>query len=206
MTLAPTGEYDRAEAIARQALAGAEQAGDRLAAGYALHALSAVSFYRREPVARIEYIDRALSLVEMDPQATDLRLLLLSNKAFHLSNQDLQAEAIAAARQALALAERAGTPRLQQVRSGLANLHFEAGEWDDALAELEQASAVVGAADQRLMIHGMWALIAGHRGDRETAARHLRAVDDVDLSVAPHVGFVSGCCWRGRWPPSRTAA
>ncbi len=185
MTIAPTGDYDRAEVSALQALATAEQTGDRLAAGYALHALSNISFYRRRPVARIEYIDRALSLVEMDSQATDLRLLLLGNKAFHLSNHDLRAEAIATARQALALAEQAGTPRVPRVRSELGLLHFEMGEWDDALAELEQASAAAGSADERLVTNGMWALIAGHRGDREAAARHLRAVDDVDLSVAP---------------------
>jgi DNA-binding CsgD family transcriptional regulator len=35
------------------------------------------------------------------------------------------------------------------------------------------------------MVHGMRALIAGHRGDRETAARHLHAADEVDLSVVP---------------------
>jgi DNA-binding CsgD family transcriptional regulator len=185
MILSAAGDYDEAEAIAREALAGAEQSGDRLAAGYALQALSAVSYYRREPAARLEYINRALSLVEMNPQATDLRLLLLGNKFFYLSSEGLQAEAIATARQALVLAERAGTPHLQQVRYGLALLHFDAGEWDDALAELEQASTIAGAAGPRLMVHGMWALIAGHRGDREAAAGHLRAVDDVDLSVVP---------------------
>jgi DNA-binding CsgD family transcriptional regulator/tetratricopeptide (TPR) repeat protein len=189
MTVVTAGEFDRAEVIARQALTGAEETGDQLAAGYALHVLSNVSFHRREPVARLEYIDRALTLVDMDPQATDLRLLLLWNKAFHLSNQDLQAEAIATARQALALAERAGTPRVPRVRYALAHLHFDVGEWDDALAELEQASAAigsatVGSAEIRLQVHGMLALIAGHRGDRETAARHLRAVAGADLSIA----------------------
>jgi hypothetical protein len=94
MTLNSTGMYDRAEDTARQALAEAGQAGDRLAAGYALHVLSSVSFYRREPAARLEYIDRALSLVEMDPQATDLRLLLLANKVFHLTDHDRRAEAM----------------------------------------------------------------------------------------------------------------
>ena len=184
MTLNSTGKYDQAEAAARQALAEAEQAGDRLAAGYALHALSNVGYYRREPDARQEYNDRALSLVEMDPQATDLRLLLFGNKISRLSNQDRSAEAIATARQALALAERAGTPRVHRARAGLANLHFLSGEWDDALAELEQASAAaVGSIDMRLEIHGMWAVIAGHRGDWEAVTRHLRAVDHVDLSV-----------------------
>ena len=32
----------------------------------------------------LEHIDRALSLVETDPQATDLRLLLLGNRVFQL--------------------------------------------------------------------------------------------------------------------------
>jgi DNA-binding CsgD family transcriptional regulator len=192
MTLNATSQYDRAEVTARQALAEAEQAGDRLAAGYALHALATVSFNRRQEAERLEYIDRALTLIEMDPQATDLRLVLLTNKAFHLSDTDRQVEAIAMARQALALAERAGTPRVHVVRSTLGELHLEAGEWDDALAELDPAPAAVGTVSQRLRIHGMWALIAGHRGDRETAARHLRAVDDdehlsVDLSPANSV-------------------
>ncbi len=86
MTLNALGEIDRGEVAARQALAEAEQAGDRLAAGYALHALSSVSYYRRQEAARLEYLDRALSLTEMDPQATDLRLLLLTNKAIYLTN------------------------------------------------------------------------------------------------------------------------
>ncbi len=183
MTFISTGDYDRAEAVARQALAEAEQGGDRLAAGYALHDLASVSFYRRQEAPRREYIDRALTLVEMDPQATDLRLLLLTNRAGYLSNQDRQAEAIAAARQALALAERAGTPRVHVVRSMLGYLHFETGEWDDALAELEQAPADSGPVNVRLAIHGTIALIAGHRGHWETAARHLRVVDDENLTV-----------------------
>jgi DNA-binding CsgD family transcriptional regulator len=183
MALTSKGEYDRAEVVARQALAAAE-GGDRLAAGYALHALSNVSFHRLEETQRLEYIDRALSMIEMDPQATDLRLLLLGNKTFHLSSLDRPAEAMAMARQAVALAERAGTPRIHRVQIGLANLHFDAGEWDDALAELEQASAA-GSAVTRVMINGMRALIAGHRGDRDTAARLLREVDDLRSGVPP---------------------
>ncbi len=181
ITLNTTGRYDQAEVAAREALAEAEEAGDRLSAAYALHALATVSFSRRQEAARLEYIDRALALIEMDPQATDLRLLLLGNKAFHLSDTDRHAEAIVMARQALALAERAGTPRLHMVRSTLGELHLEAGEWDDALSELD--AAPVAAIIQQLRIHGMRALIAVHRGDRETAARHLRTVDDENLTV-----------------------
>jgi len=191
MTLNALGEIDRAEVVARQALAEAEQAGDRLAAGYALSALASVSYYRGQEAARLEYLDRALSLTEMDPQATDLRLLLLTNKAGHLANLGRLAEAIATVRQALALAERAGTPRVHGVRSRFGGVHFESGEWDDALAELEQAPAGSGPVSMRLVTHGLIALIAAHRGDRETVARHLRVVDDENLTVGVFRGYAS---------------
>jgi DNA-binding CsgD family transcriptional regulator len=184
MALVSAGEVDRAEVEARRALAEAEQAGDRIAAGYALHALGSVSSARWQTGVRLEYIDRALSLTEMDPQATDLRLLLLTNKASYLANQDRQADAIATARQALALAEQAGTPRVLAVRSTLGDLHFESGEWDDALAELEQAPVGIGPVNMRLWIHATIALIAAHRADWETAIGHLRAVDDENLTAS----------------------
>jgi DNA-binding CsgD family transcriptional regulator len=180
-----TGDTDPAEVIARQALAGAEQAGDRLAAGYALYAQSIVSFYRREQAEMLDYTDRALSLTEMDPQASDLRLVLLTNKALKLSEIDQHAAALAPAREALALAERTGATRIHVIRGALAILYFDTGDWDDALAELDQASAAVEQAYLRQMVHGMFALIAGHRGDRETAARHLRLFDDTGIDSDP---------------------
>jgi DNA-binding CsgD family transcriptional regulator/tetratricopeptide (TPR) repeat protein len=185
ITLNLTGEVDQGERVAGQALAEAEQAGDRLAAGYALHALYLVSAFRREQAAMLEFCDRGLSLIEMDPQATDLRLLLLGNKALKLSEVDRQAEAIATARQALRLAERTGAPRIHVIRGALAILYFDTGEWDDALAELDQASAAVDQAYTRQLVHGLFALIAGHRGDRGTAAERLRLINDSDLDSSP---------------------
>ncbi len=176
-----TGDTDPTEVIARQALSGAEQAGDRLAAAYALYALSLVSFYRREQAEMLDYTDRALSLTEMDPQASDLRLMLLTNKALKLSEIDRHAEALVPARQALELAERTGATRIHVIRGALAILYFDTGEWDDALAELAQASAAVDQAYLRQLVHGMFALIAGHRADRETAATHLRLLKDSDI-------------------------
>jgi DNA-binding CsgD family transcriptional regulator len=61
-------------------------------------------------------------------------------------------------------------------------LHFEAGEWDDALSELDGASTA-GTVLQRLRIHGIRALIAAHRGEWDTAARHLRIVDGENLTA-----------------------
>ncbi len=195
LTLCGGGELDEAEDAARRALARAEQGGDGIAAGYALHTLSCISFDRRQDAERLGYIDRALALTEMDPQAADLRLLLLTNKAFHLSATDQHADAITTARQALALAERAGTPQVHVIRSLLGQLHFETGEWEDALAEIEPfAAAPAGSAHYWLMTYGTGALIAGHRGDGETAAMYLRAVKDVDLSV--RASLSSSLFWR----------
>ncbi len=91
--------------------------------------------------------------------------------------------------QALALAERAGTPRVHVVRSTLGDVHFESGEWDDALAELEQAPAGVGSVSMRLAVHGTIAFIAGHRGDLGTAASQLRVVDDENLTAGAPPGY-----------------
>jgi DNA-binding CsgD family transcriptional regulator len=181
MILSMIGDISQAEETALQALTGAEQEGDPLAAGYALHGLASVSFVRREQAAMLGYIDRGLSLTETVPQATDMRLLMLANKALLLADLDRQTEAIATARQTLALAERAGTPRIQLARATLGHLHFYTGEWDDALAELEPAATADGPAYERLMIYGPLALIAGHRGEVQAAAEHLRAVENVAL-------------------------
>jgi DNA-binding CsgD family transcriptional regulator/tetratricopeptide (TPR) repeat protein len=183
MTLAVAGEVEQADDTAQRALAEAEQAGDRFAAAHALHTLAMVSYYRRERVAQLEYIDRALPLTETDPQATSLRITLLINMAYRLLELDDRAEATAAARTALTLAEQAASSSVRPARIALGHLHFEFGEWDDALAELEPDVGTLGTLPSQLMLHGMFALIAGHRGDRETAAKHLHAVKDMDLSI-----------------------
>jgi DNA-binding CsgD family transcriptional regulator len=177
------GDIDQGEEAARAALAAGQQGGDRLAQGYALHALSTVSYVRRDQAGMLKYIDDALALTDQDPETTDLRLLLLSNRTFELSELDRPAEAIATARQGLALAERTGTPGIHMARSVLGAMHFEVGEWDDALTELEPISPAAIATYVRLTVFGLCALIARHRGDRAAAARQWQAIEDIDLSV-----------------------
>jgi len=76
------------------------------------------------------------------------------------------------------LAERAGTPRLRVIRTALAQLYFEAGKWDDALAELEMVVGLPSPGYHRLPVHGIGALIAVHRDDTKAAEDHLAAVRD----------------------------
>jgi DNA-binding CsgD family transcriptional regulator len=178
-TMTMLGQLDRAAELAGQALAGAEQAGDRFAAGYVLHALSLVAFFRRDYAALLAHIERALEVIGDDPQTTDLRLLLLGNLCGTLEELDRHAEAGATIRQALDLAERAGTPRLAQICNTAAAHYFDVGQWDDALAALETAAGML--TDDVLdpvYLHGLAALIAGHRDDWDTVDENLAAAPD----------------------------
>ena len=71
----------------------------------------------------LDLTSRGLAVIGDDPQATDLRLLMLANRVSALGELDRQAEAIATAREALVLAERAGTPRCHGP-SALADQYF----------------------------------------------------------------------------------
>jgi DNA-binding CsgD family transcriptional regulator len=178
LTLFGLGRLDEAAGVAGKALASAEAAGDRFAAGFALHAL-AVANLPLSPTSALDHIERALAVIGDDPQTADLRLVLLSNKSATLEYMDRRAEALVAARQALALGERTGTPHQAMARLRLAELYIAWGQWDDALAELEQATGLPGPDHLYIAVHGYIALIAGHRDDGDTAEQHLAAVADV---------------------------
>ena len=78
----------------------------------------------------------------------------------------------------LILAEQAGTPRMRLIRTSLAHLYFDVGRWEDAIAELELVVDIPGSDYHKLLVHGLFALIAGQRGDPRTAAEHLAAIGD----------------------------
>jgi DNA-binding CsgD family transcriptional regulator len=183
-----SGQADAGAIAAQDALAGAERAGDRLAIGYALHARAIDRFIRRDSAAMVDNSTQALAVIGDDPQATDLRVLLLANRTTALGVLDRQSEAIAAARQALVLAEQVGTPRLGTARFSLADQYFLAGHWDDALAELELAVGLPGPNYLPLLVHGLIALIAGHREDWQNARDHLSELPD---RPAVHTGSVA---------------
>jgi DNA-binding CsgD family transcriptional regulator len=192
-----------AEAAARQAEAAGERAADRLAVGYTLHALSRTQFYsQREQSSEqcLDTIERALAVLGPEtnqPEANDLRLLLLGNRAALLDNVGRPAEADEAMGQAMALADRVGAPPLRQATMHLhaADHNFFGGRWDDALAELDVAADILPShvPSRSVWLHGLGALIAVHRDDRAALGRHRRAVADLDLSAGErrhHAGYL----------------
>jgi DNA-binding CsgD family transcriptional regulator len=179
LTLVSTGRFGEAEVAAAAALADAEQAEDRFAAGYALHVQSHVRAGGGDGAGAMEAAGRALAVIGDDPETSDLRLSLLGNRLVALSNLDQEADA--EARQLLALAEQIGTARITTARLAVAEYLFAAGRWDDALAELEAlfepGADVIGALV--VASRGLAALIAGHRDDRAAVAAHLHAAQEL---------------------------
>jgi tetratricopeptide (TPR) repeat protein len=170
------GEVDRAGRVATSALAAATEAGDSWAMGWALLVLALVAEAQGHTADALPLFDRALTVTHSEPSLTDLRLLLQINKAVTLGNLDRYEEALAAAGQARHLADQVGTAiRLAQAHGALGQLLFQAGRWDDALAEVgivpESLKEPVAACCEL----GIAAVISFHRGETAAARRHLAA-------------------------------
>ncbi len=118
-------------------------------------------------------------MVGDDLETTDLRLLLLINRAGTLSSMD--ADAGDAAGELLTLAERVGTARLSMARCMVGEILFHTGHWDDALAELDAVLAPGADVDERVLASGLGiaALIAVHRDDRNGLTAHLSAAEQL---------------------------
>jgi tetratricopeptide (TPR) repeat protein len=170
------GEAATAGRVAAAALAAAEETGDNWATGWALHVLTIVTGVQGQMADALPLFDRALAVTQADPALTDLRVLLQINKAIALRGLDRYDEALAAARQARDVADRAGTViRLGQAHSALGQLLFDTGRWDDAMAEVEVLHDDLKEPGAACSDHGIAAVICFHRGDMAAARRHLTA-------------------------------
>jgi DNA-binding CsgD family transcriptional regulator len=169
------GEVETAGGVAAAALEAASEADDNWAIGWALHVLTIVTAVQGQTTDALTLFDRALTVTQADPALTDLRVLLQINKAITLGGLDRYEEALAAARQARHLADRAGTVvRLAQAHSALGKLLFDTGRWGDALAEVEALHDDLKEPAAACNDHGIAAVICFHRGEI-TAARGHRA-------------------------------
>lgn len=174
MSLNELGRYDELAAAARSALADGERASDGFAIGYALHALSSLLIRERDFRGLLDCYDRGLAAIGDDVETTDLRLIMTTNRANALVFMDRLDEAGAAFRAALRLAETAAPARLATIRVTAAELWYETGAWDDALAELTDVESPL--AWQRIDAHAVRALIALHRDEQEAAGEAMREV------------------------------
>jgi DNA-binding NarL/FixJ family response regulator len=179
------GRPDEAEAAAARAHAEGEESGDRFAVGFALHARSLVrARFGADWVAQLEAIEAALAAIGREPETTDLRLLLLSNRVGCLGNMGRMAEIDRAVGEALAVAEQAGTlPSVVIARMQAAATWFAVGRWDDALTEMDAVAELPQQPAWQLYRHGLAGMIAAHRDDRAGLRLHATAVENVDLGA-----------------------
>jgi DNA-binding CsgD family transcriptional regulator len=170
------GEVEKAGRVAAAALEAASETGDNWAIGWALHVLTIVTGVQGQMTDALPLFDRAPTVTQADPALTDLRLLLQINKTITLGDLDQYEEALAAARQALHLADRVGTVvRRAQAHSALGQLLFDTGRWDDAMAEVEVLHEDLKEPGAACCDLGIAAVICFHRGEVSAARRHLAA-------------------------------
>jgi DNA-binding CsgD family transcriptional regulator/tetratricopeptide (TPR) repeat protein len=178
---AATGDLDTADATAIAALTAAEQVGDAFATAHALTDLWLTRTIRRDHVAALDYIDRALRVLGDDPGHADLRSFALDDRIFTLQNLDRWPEAELTLRRAREASQRSGNPdRATWVTAAV--LRYWLGQWDDALAELgpddtDAPGLTYSFLRERwsaLLWHGVSALIVGRRDERTLAGQQLR--------------------------------
>ena len=178
---AATGDLDAADATAIQALTAVEEAGDAFATAHALTDLWLTRSVRRDHVAALEYIDRALRVLGDDPGHADLRSFAQDGCIFTLQNLDRWPQAEVTLRRVREASQRSGNPdRATWVTAAV--LRYWLGEWDDALAELGPDDADAPGLTHSflrerwsaLLLHGVSALIAGRRDERTAADQQLR--------------------------------
>ena len=175
-------DLDSLEATARRALAIAEEVGDAFATANALTDLWLSYSARRDHVAALEHVDRALRVLGEDPGYADLRSFDVDARIFTLQNLDRWPDAELAVRQERQSAARGASPDRTTWTTG-AVLRYLLGQWDDALAELnpDEDDDAPGLTHTflregwfALLVDGVTALIAGRRDQRATAGQALR--------------------------------
>ena len=174
------GDVEKAGQVAAAALEVASEAGDNWAMGWALHVLTIVTGAQGQMTDALPLFERALTVTEADPALTDLRVLLQINQAVTLGNLDRYEEAIGAAREALYLADQAGTViRRVQAHTALGELLFDTGRWAEAMAEVEALPEDLKDSMAACCDLGIAAVIRFHRGEVAAARRDL-------VAAAPH--------------------
>jgi DNA-binding CsgD family transcriptional regulator len=166
------GRHVEAIDVAIGARAAGERARDRTAIGWAMFTWAlATAVHRDDQATALGAAEAASLVVGDDPETTELRILLLLNRASGTWNLGRYDESRRLLGEAFTLAERSGAPhRMASLRVVAAEVRFHEGAWDDALTELESATDVPANNPTRVMLRGLRALIAVHRDEPDALA------------------------------------
>lgn len=173
-----SGKPAEARPIAEEALAEARLLADPMAQAYSRQALAMVALVTEDACTASAQWDAILALTATANDLRDIDLLARSNKAVGLAAADRRDEAAEVLREARAVAEREGSPRLGTLLMTSAFQAYEQGNWTQARTDLEAVSELpVLHAFLRVTQEGLLALMAARAGERRAASRHLAALE-----------------------------
>jgi DNA-binding CsgD family transcriptional regulator len=165
MNLLTERRYTAAAEAAAHALTWGERLPDLLTIGYALHVEATVRFASGDVSGALASAERALSTIGSLPGITDLRATLSAQRVSALIELDRFDEAAQTLRTVRTQADLLGPAQLAAYADAAAELAYQQGRWDDALAETSAGN-------------GIPALIAVRRDDERVAARYLKALKE----------------------------
>ncbi|MFF1557417.1 ATP-binding protein [Streptomyces sp. NPDC058279] len=170
----PQEAYERAGPLVERA----RRLGDPLCGAEAEHAMAFALFHLNRGRESLRHVAEGIACARRSPAANDMRLLLLANQAeehLRFDEPEVVAEALREARE---LATRTGsTGRLVVTEALSAEFRYRRGEWDAALAGVARADGLaVSDGWLPVVVHGLRALVLGHRDDRAAAAAELAAL------------------------------
>ncbi|WP_213453733.1 BTAD domain-containing putative transcriptional regulator [Rhizomonospora bruguierae] len=188
-------DLDRADHAAQKVYDEAVAAGQPREAAFALQTRWLTNSIRRDHERALDYVDRALDAVRDHPSFIDMRFDLLDNRMFTLQNLDRLDEAERTRRTGALLAIRHRLPANLRVASAVQR--YWLGRWDDAMIEVNSVTGDVpdpthlGIREPfavTILLHGVVALIAGHRDDPDLAAAYLDRADTLPATDAEREG------------------
>ena len=173
------GDLDGASAAAEEARSAAVSAGDHLSVSIAMNSLALVSESRGHLRDALQIIDEAVRLADQSPGRLGHRDPLHGTRAWILIELDRPEDARATVGTGRRISEELGVRwHLPTYQLCLALERFTAGEWDDAIAELETSFELadeIGETYSRTYAHGVLSLISFHRGDLSRAQEAVGA-------------------------------
>jgi DNA-binding CsgD family transcriptional regulator len=188
------GDLDGAVAAAEQARSLSALPGDHPAVGMAMTSLAMVEELRANLRRGLQIIDEAVRLADRSPQRRGHRYPLHLVRGSILMDLDRLQDARSTLQTGRRISEELGVRwRLPLYQAYLAMACFQAGEWDDAIAEFEAALALTEETGERyslVIAHSITSLIALHRGDLrhagEAATRAERELADTGPRYRSH--------------------
>ncbi|GHE68629.1 LuxR C-terminal-related transcriptional regulator [Streptomyces vinaceus] len=175
LALAERGSPAQAHALAVPVVARAARLGDPLCGAEAHHAMAFALFHLGRGRESLRHVAEGIAWARRGPEANDMRLLLLANQAEGHASFDEPEPVAAALREARELALATGsTGRLVVTEVLRAEFDYRLGDWDAALAGVDRADGLP-VSDNWLpvVVHGLRALVRGHRDEREAARAEL---------------------------------